>query len=58
VRDPTGQAELSLDDPQLFADPNPVPAIAELKAGGLTRVPHTKLSDGYTRNRDDWVAPS
>ena len=58
VRDPTGQAELSLDDPRLFADPNPVPAIAELKAGGLKRLPHTKLSDSFTTNHDDWVAPS
>jgi len=28
----------------LFRDPDPVPAIAELRAGGLRDVPQTKLT--------------
>jgi catechol 2,3-dioxygenase-like lactoylglutathione lyase family enzyme len=30
-------------DPALFGDPDPVPAIAELRAGGLRDVPRTRL---------------
>jgi|TARA_B100001971_G_scaffold87656_1_gene80981 catechol 2,3-dioxygenase-like lactoylglutathione lyase family enzyme len=31
------------DDPQLFADPDPVPAVAELAGGGLQSTPTTRL---------------
>ena len=55
--DPTGRASLSLDDTHIFADPNPVPAVNELRAGGLARVPATRLIGGFTKNRDDWVMP-
>ena len=30
-------------DPALFGDPDPVPAIDELRGGGLHEVPHTRL---------------
>ena len=31
------------DDPMAFTDPHPVPAVAELQAGGLTKLVHTTL---------------
>jgi catechol 2,3-dioxygenase-like lactoylglutathione lyase family enzyme len=31
-------------DPELFGDPNPVPAIAELRDGSLASVPQTRLT--------------
>ena len=31
------------DDPQFFADPDPVPAVAELADGGLRSMPSTRL---------------
>ena len=31
------------DDCTLFADPDPVPAVAELRAGGLSETPRTRL---------------
>ena len=31
------------DDPMAFTDPHPVPAVAELQAGGLTKLVHTML---------------
>jgi catechol 2,3-dioxygenase-like lactoylglutathione lyase family enzyme len=55
VFDPTGHAELALDDPRLFGDPDPVPAVAEIAAGGIRRVPSTKLVDGFTKQAEDWV---
>jgi catechol 2,3-dioxygenase-like lactoylglutathione lyase family enzyme len=55
VVDPTGHAELSFDDPRLFGDPDPVPALREIAAGALTRVPATKLVDGFTTQAEDWV---
>jgi catechol 2,3-dioxygenase-like lactoylglutathione lyase family enzyme len=57
VVDPTGRAALSFDDRHVFADPNPVPAVAELRAGGMVRVPATKLVGGFTSERDEWVIP-
>ena len=42
VVDGTGRA-LDTDDHRLFQDPEPVPAVAELAAGGLASVPQTKL---------------
>jgi catechol 2,3-dioxygenase-like lactoylglutathione lyase family enzyme len=53
--DPTGHAEVSLDDPRLFGDSDPVPAVAELRTGGLANVPSTKLVDGFTKQAEDWV---
>jgi len=35
--------EVDPTDPALFEDPDPVPALAELHADGLTRVPWTRL---------------
>ena len=55
VVDPTGHAEVSLDDPRLFGDSDPVPAVAELRAGALERVPATKLVDGFTKQAEDWI---
>jgi hypothetical protein len=31
-------------DPALFGDPDPVPAVAELRAGGLRDLPQTRLT--------------
>ena len=42
VVDGTGR-DLDLEQRQLFSDPNPVPAVAELAAGQLTSLPPTKL---------------
>jgi catechol 2,3-dioxygenase-like lactoylglutathione lyase family enzyme len=54
--DPTGHAELSLDDSRLFGDQNPVAAVEELRRDGkLATVPSTRLVDGYTQKADDWV---
>jgi len=58
LHDPTGHGDLSFDDERLFADANPVPAVAELKSGALKSVPATKLAGGYTVNRDDWHTPT
>jgi catechol 2,3-dioxygenase-like lactoylglutathione lyase family enzyme len=55
VVDPTGHSELSLDDRRFFGDTDPVPAFAELRDGGLTRTPETRLVDGYTTQIDDWI---
>ncbi len=42
VTDPTVPGA---DDPALFADPSPVPAVAELAGAGITDVPRTRLTD-------------
>ncbi len=42
--DPTSR-EPDYTDDTYFQDPNPVPALAELRAGGLQSVPATKLVD-------------
>jgi catechol 2,3-dioxygenase-like lactoylglutathione lyase family enzyme len=55
--DPTGHAELSLDDDRMFSDPAPVPAVDELRSGALAHVPSTKLAGGFTTKRDEWMAP-
>jgi catechol 2,3-dioxygenase-like lactoylglutathione lyase family enzyme len=55
VLDPTGHAELSLDDARLFGDAEPVPAVEEIRSGGLRRVPSTRLVDGFTKRAEDWV---
>ena len=44
VTDPTGRAS-DYADPELFADPNPVPAVKELRASGrVASVPATRLA--------------
>lgn len=53
--DPTGHAELSFDDPRLFGDGDPVPALRELRDGGLQRTARTRLVGGFTRRPDDWA---
>ncbi|MBK5287932.1 MAG: VOC family protein [Acidimicrobiia bacterium] len=59
ITDPTGHAALSFDDERIFADPDPVPAVAELqRAGELDRVPATRLVDAPTSRIDDWSAPT
>lgn len=56
IVDPTGQADLSLDDSRVFADPQPVAAVEELRRDGkFAHLPSTKLIDGYTTRADDWV---
>jgi catechol 2,3-dioxygenase-like lactoylglutathione lyase family enzyme len=56
VVDPTGHATLSMEDSSIFADPNPVPAVNELReAGQFAHVPTTRLIDGFTRRSEDWV---
>jgi catechol 2,3-dioxygenase-like lactoylglutathione lyase family enzyme len=57
THDPTGHGDLSFDDERIFADTDPVPAVAELRAGGLQHLPATKLAGGYTVDRDDWRTP-
>jgi len=42
VVDGTGRPA-DLTDPSLFGDPEPVPAVEELRAGGLRQVPETRL---------------
>jgi catechol 2,3-dioxygenase-like lactoylglutathione lyase family enzyme len=55
--DPTGHAELPLDDGEIFSDPNPVPAVNELRATGeFAHLVSTRLIDGYTNRAEDWVA--
>jgi Lactoylglutathione lyase and related lyases len=46
--DPTG-TEPDFDNPAHFADPDPVPAVRELRAGGLRELPATKLVDEPTK---------
>jgi catechol 2,3-dioxygenase-like lactoylglutathione lyase family enzyme len=54
--DATGQAALSFDDRRLFADPDPVAAVEELRStGAVARTPTTRLVDGFTSRPDDWV---
>lgn len=56
VVDPTGWAELSLDDDRLFGDGDPVPAVREIRERGrVAHVPHTKLVDAFTSDTEDWV---
>jgi catechol 2,3-dioxygenase-like lactoylglutathione lyase family enzyme len=56
VVDPTGWAELSLDDDRLFGDGDPVPAVREIRdTGQVASVPHTKLVDAFTSDTEDWV---
>jgi catechol 2,3-dioxygenase-like lactoylglutathione lyase family enzyme len=40
--DPTGRS-MDLSDGELYSDPDPVPAVAELAAGDLATLPETKL---------------
>jgi catechol 2,3-dioxygenase-like lactoylglutathione lyase family enzyme len=55
--DPTGHAELSLEDGTIFDDANPVPAVTELReAGRFTTLAATRLIGGYTTRTEDWVA--
>jgi catechol 2,3-dioxygenase-like lactoylglutathione lyase family enzyme len=42
VTDATGRPS-DYGDPRLFGDPDPVPAVQELRAGELASVPHTRL---------------
>lgn len=56
VVDPTGWAEISLDDDRLFGDGNPVAAVSEIReTGGVAHVPSTKLVDAFTSDTEDWV---
>lgn len=55
ANDPTGSPP-DFDDATFFKDPDPVPAVAELRAGGLRAVPKTTLVDEPTS--DYWVAES
>jgi len=56
VVDPTGYAELSLEDERLFGDQNPVAAVAEIRnTGRVAHVPNTRLVDSFTSNTEDWV---
>ena len=56
VLDPTGHAELSLDDTRLFADPTPVAAVTELQRDGrLEKLVSTRLVHGFTESADDWI---
>jgi len=43
VVDGTGRPS-DYDDPTLFSDPDPVPAVTELRAGALDELPATKLA--------------
>lgn len=50
VTDPTGRVP-DYSDERLFADPNPVPAVAELRARGeVDSIPATRLVDEVTRD--------
>jgi catechol 2,3-dioxygenase-like lactoylglutathione lyase family enzyme len=51
--DPTG-GDPAFNNPEHFADPDPVPAVVELQQGGLQRVPTTTLVDEPTA--DYWTA--
>ena len=56
VVDPTGWAEVSLEDERLFGDRDPVPAVQEIRsAGHVAHVPHTRLVDAFTSDTEDWV---
>jgi catechol 2,3-dioxygenase-like lactoylglutathione lyase family enzyme len=57
VVDPTGHAALPLEDAAIFSDPNPVPAVNELRERGqFDHLPTTRLIGGYTTRTEDWVA--
>ncbi|MCZ7525284.1 MAG: VOC family protein [Acidimicrobiia bacterium] len=56
--DPTGHSEISLDDPRLFGDRDPVPAVRELAEGRLERMPSTRLVPQFTKKAEDWVVRS
>ena len=49
VLDPTGRPA-DYTDERLFADPDPVPAVRELRAGGLERTVATHLVDEVTKD--------
>jgi catechol 2,3-dioxygenase-like lactoylglutathione lyase family enzyme len=49
VMDPTGRPA-DYTDERLFADPDPVPAVHELRAGGLDHTVATHLVDGITKD--------
>ncbi len=49
VLDPTGRPADHADE-RLFADPDPVPAVRELRAGGLERTVATHLVDEVTKD--------
>ena len=49
VMDPTGRPA-DYTDERLFADPNPVPAVEELRAGGLDHTVATHLVDEVTKD--------
>ena len=49
VLDPTGRP-VDYTDERLFADPDPVPAVRELRAGGLDHTVATHLVDEITRD--------
>jgi catechol 2,3-dioxygenase-like lactoylglutathione lyase family enzyme len=56
VVDPTGWAEVSLDDDRVFGDRNPVAAVNEIRATGrVASVPQTRLVDSFTSDNEDWV---
>ena len=57
VMDPTGHAALPLEDASIFSDPDPVPAVNELReAGQFAHLPTTRLIGGFTRRSEDWIA--
>ena len=56
VVDPTGMAEVSLDDDRLFGDRSPVAAVDEIRSTGrVAHVPNTRLVDAFTSDTEDWV---
>jgi catechol 2,3-dioxygenase-like lactoylglutathione lyase family enzyme len=56
VVDPTGWAEVSLEDGRLFGDRSPVAAVEEIRSTGrVAHVPSTRLVDAFTSNHEDWV---
>jgi catechol 2,3-dioxygenase-like lactoylglutathione lyase family enzyme len=56
VVDPTGWAEVSLEDGRLFGDRSPVAAVEEIRTTGrVAHVPSTRLVDAFTSNHEDWV---
>jgi catechol 2,3-dioxygenase-like lactoylglutathione lyase family enzyme len=56
VVDPTGWAEVSLDDARLFGDRTPVAAVDEIRTTGApVHVPSTKLVDAFTDVTEHWV---
>jgi catechol 2,3-dioxygenase-like lactoylglutathione lyase family enzyme len=57
LHDPTG-GPVDYTDQRHFADPRPVPALAELSRDGrLDWTPRTRLVDGITRDLADVLAP-